>query len=46
MAMNSIYAFLKTILDFLVQIVMLFIDMFVYVLHFLGGLIQSLANSV
>ena len=44
--MNPFYAFLKTILDFLVQIIMLFISMFVYILHFIGDLIQSLANSV
>lgn len=44
--MNPLYDFLKTILDFLVRIIMLFIDMFVYILHFAGDLIQSLANSV
>ncbi len=44
--MNLIYTFLKTILDFFVQIIMLFISMFVYILHFIGALIQSLAHSV
>ena len=44
--MNPLYDFLKTILDFLVRIIMLFIDMFVYILHFIGDLVQSLANSV
>lgn len=44
--MNPVYDFLRTILDFLVQIIMLIIDMFVYILHFVGSLIQSLANSV
>lgn len=44
--MNPLYDFLKTILDFLVRIIMLFIDMFVYILHFIGDLIQSLAQSV
>ncbi len=44
--MNPFYEFLKTILDFLVQIAMLFINMFVYILHFIGDMIQSLAGSV
>ncbi len=44
--MDTIYGFLKTILDFLVRIIMLFIDMFVYILHFIGDLIQGLAGSV
>jgi hypothetical protein len=44
--MDPLYGFLKTILDFLVQIIMLFINMIVYILHFIGDLIQSLANSV
>ena len=44
--MDPIYGFLKTILDFLVQIIMLFINMFVYILHFIGDMIQSLASSV
>ena len=44
--MDPLNAFLKTILDFLVQIIMLFINLFVYVLHFIGDLIQSLASSV
>ncbi len=44
--MNPFYDFLKTILDFLVQIVMLFINMFVYILHFIGDMVQSLASSV
>jgi hypothetical protein len=29
-----------------VQIVMLFINMFIYILHFAGDMIQSLSNSV
>lgn len=44
--MEPLYGFLKTILDFLVQIIMLFINMFIYILHFVGDLIQNLANSV
>ncbi len=44
--MDPIYSFFKTILDFLVQIIMLFISMFVYILNFIGDLIQSLASSV
>jgi hypothetical protein len=44
--MDPIYGFLKTILDFLVQIIMLFINMFVYILHFIGDMVQSLASSV
>ncbi len=44
--MNPFYDFLKTILDFLAQIVMLFINMFVYILHFIGDMVQSLASSV
>jgi hypothetical protein len=42
----DLYGFFKTILDFLVQIVMLVINMFIYILHFAGDMIQSLANSV
>jgi hypothetical protein len=45
-AMNPFYGFLKTILDFLVQMVMLFINMLIYILHFAGDMIQSLAHSV
>ncbi len=44
--MDALYGFLKTILDFLVQIIMLFISMFVYILHFIGDMIQGLAGSV
>lgn len=44
--MDIIYSFLKTILDFLVQIVMLFISMLVYILHFIGSLVQGVAQSV
>ena len=44
--MNPLYAFLKTILDFFVQIIMLIISMFVYILHFIGDMIQALASSV
>lgn len=44
--MDSLYGFLKTLLDFLVQIVMLFISMFIYILHFIGDLVQGAASSV
>lgn len=44
--MDALYGFLKTILDFLVQIATLFLQLFIYVANFLIGFIQSLANSV
>lgn len=44
--MDPLYEFLKTILNFLVQIVMLFINLFIYVLNFIGDLVQGAARSV
>ena len=44
--MEIIYGFFKTILDFLVQIVMLFISMLIFILNFIGDLVQSVATSV
>lgn len=44
--MDALYGFLKTILDFLVQIALIVISMFMYILQFIADLIRSLASSV
>jgi len=44
--MDIAISFLRTILDFLVQIVTLILQMFIYIFKFLIGLVNSIANSV
>lgn len=44
--MDLLITFLHTILNFLVQIVTLFLQLGIYILNFLISLIHSLANSV